>query len=451
MPRRCPCTAWAASLALVLAAMRSTGADDCWWWLLQSAAAAVTGVSFLSGSALPTRGSSAGRARALGVLAFSQLAAAQAPYVMTDSNIGTAVAAWLSNSASAQATYGPISTWDTSGVTDMAELFKNADSFNEDISNWAVDSVTSMYQMFNGALAFDQDLGWCVDQDLGGVFLNAPCASTSCGVVQGQFVTASGSCESTPAPTAYYDGVHHTDVSIRTAVTAWLSDATAAEATYGHISTWKTGKVTDMSDLFCAENDDYYYYEDDESYCNEAAASFNEDIGAWDTSGVATMSRMLDGASAFNQDISGWPVHSVRSMWGMFASASAFNQDLSGWAVHSVTEMSSMFRGASAFDQDLGWCVDDAVSLVDAFYGTKCASTCAHGDHQCESTSCGVVQMDNCDTPVVNAAHRLAGSSALLALALPLITNISLRPPPRSRPSRSRGAARRGAPRPGRA
>jgi hypothetical protein len=34
--------------------------------------------------------------------------------------------------------------------------------------------------------------------------------------------------------------------SLRDAVTAWLSDATGAEATYGHISTWDTGGVTDM-------------------------------------------------------------------------------------------------------------------------------------------------------------------------------------------------------------
>ena len=32
-----------------------------------------------------------------------------------------------------------------------------------------------------------------------------------------------------------------TDSTIRTAVKAWLADATAAEVTYGHISTWETG------------------------------------------------------------------------------------------------------------------------------------------------------------------------------------------------------------------
>ena len=78
-----------------------------------------------------------------------------------------------------------------------------------------------------------------------------------------------------------------------------------------------------------------------------------------------------------------------------------------------------MFWEATAFDQDLGWCVDDDVdfdsegegsTFQDAFAGTPCASA-----------SCGVVQLDDCDTPtpVVNAAHRLAGASlALLAIAL---------------------------------
>ena len=78
------------------------------------------------------------------------------------------------------------------------------------------------------------------------------------------------------------------DSSIRTAVRAWISDPTAAEATYGHISTWETGGVTDMSYLFCAKSGSYYA-----SRCNTAAASFNEDISAWDTSGVTSTYRCL--------------------------------------------------------------------------------------------------------------------------------------------------------------
>ena len=50
-------------------------------------------------------------------------AVGSAGYVMTDSNIRTAVMEWVKWPATAEVTYGHISTWDTSGVTDMSYLF----------------------------------------------------------------------------------------------------------------------------------------------------------------------------------------------------------------------------------------------------------------------------------------------------------------------------------------
>ena len=47
------------------------------------------------------------------------LAGRQLQNVMDDSTIVTARDAWLANPTAAEATYGHISTWDTSGGTDM--------------------------------------------------------------------------------------------------------------------------------------------------------------------------------------------------------------------------------------------------------------------------------------------------------------------------------------------
>jgi surface protein len=206
----------------------------------------------------------------------------------------------------------------------------------------------------------------------------ATCSGPRPGVCQGMNSIATSSFN--------LKGISMDDNRIRTAVAAWLADATVAEATYGHISTWETGEVTDMEELF------------------HRASSFNEDIGAWNTSGVTTMedmfswayafdqpigtwsvgavtnmNRVFEGASAFNQDIGHWPVDSVIDMKKMFSEASAFNQDLSDWRLDSVTDIDRMFYKASAFDQDLGWCVDYGVSIEGAFESSGC-----------ESTSCGV-------------------------------------------------------------
>jgi surface protein len=57
----------------------------------------------------------------------------------------------------------PISTWDTSNVTDMSWMFDHASSFNQPIGSWNTSNVTDMSGMFYYASSFNQDLsGWCV-------------------------------------------------------------------------------------------------------------------------------------------------------------------------------------------------------------------------------------------------------------------------------------------------
>ena len=43
---------------------------------------------------------------------------------------------------------GDISKWDTSNVTDMYDMFYNAEKFNQPIGDWDVSSVTNMNRMF---------------------------------------------------------------------------------------------------------------------------------------------------------------------------------------------------------------------------------------------------------------------------------------------------------------
>ncbi|MDG1139609.1 MAG: BspA family leucine-rich repeat surface protein [Opitutales bacterium] len=77
---------------------------------------------------------------------------------LTDANFQDAVNLWFSDELNATMTYGHISDWNTSAVTDMSNAFKNRASFNEDIGRWDVSNVTNMYYMLMGARVFNQDV-----------------------------------------------------------------------------------------------------------------------------------------------------------------------------------------------------------------------------------------------------------------------------------------------------
>ena len=94
---------------------------------------------------------------------------------LNDSNFQDAVNLWFTAEANATAAYGHIRDWNVSGVTDMAQSFKNRASFNEDISDWDVSNVTSMYRMFLNASSFDQPIGdWNVSTAVSYTHLTLP-------------------------------------------------------------------------------------------------------------------------------------------------------------------------------------------------------------------------------------------------------------------------------------
>ena len=84
-----------------------------------------------------------------------------------------------------------------------------------------------------------------------------------------------------------------------------------------------------MSYLFCGRQDwmEGDSWEGLDENCVLSTSSCNEDISAWDTSGVTRMFGMFWFASSFNQNIGGWSIENVNEMGHMFNSASSFDQE----------------------------------------------------------------------------------------------------------------------------
>ena len=141
----------------------------------------------------------------------------------------------------------PIGGWDTSKVTDMSCMFAYAESFNQPIGGWNTSSVTNMSGMFCGAESFNQPIGgWNTSSvtNMSGMF---------CG----------------------------------------------AKSFNQPIGKWNTSYVTDMSLMFCG------------------AERFNNLIDGWDTSNVTCMSYMFEDAKSFNQPIGRWNTSNVIDKTGM--------------------------------------------------------------------------------------------------------------------------------------
>ena len=111
----------------------------------------------------------------LAALGFAPIQHSQANQ-LSNANFQEAINLWFTAESNATLLYGHIRDWNVSGVTDMAESFKNRANFNEDISDWDVINVTSMYRMFLNASSFNQPIGdWNVSSvtNMGFMFKSA--------------------------------------------------------------------------------------------------------------------------------------------------------------------------------------------------------------------------------------------------------------------------------------
>ena len=216
-----------------------------------------------------------------------------------------------------------MSNWDTSQVTNMSSMFRNATNFNQDIGNWDTSKVTNTVNMFNSATSFNQNIG---------------------GWDTGSLVQASSMFVSA----ASFNGdISGWNTSKLEEMNGMFNGATAFN---GDISGWDTSAVTTMNNMF------------------KNAESFNQNIGGWDTSSVTSMEGMFRAAYFFDADISGWDTSSVTDMSHMFYSAHLFRQDLKNWDTSQVRDMDYMFRYAYYFNSDLsGWNVSYIASVPTEF------------------------------------------------------------------------------------
>ena len=221
-----------------------------------------------------------------------------------------------------------LNSWSVSSVTNMANMFRGANAFNQDISSWSVSSVTSMYFMFYHSDAFNQNIGgWDV---------------SSVTNMRAMFLDAS----------AFNQTLNSWVVSNVTTMAGMFGGASAFNQP---LNNWDVSNVTNMSSMF-----------------NEASA-FNQSLNNWDVSNVTNMSGMFWTASNFNQPLNNWDVSKVSTMAHMFRDASSFNQPLNNWNVSNVSSMYFMFLNVtlSTANYDallIGWAALDLYNGVD-FYG----------------------------------------------------------------------------------
>ena len=235
---------------------------------------------------------------------------------MTNDNIKSAAYLWVTNYKLAQAKYGDIVTWDTSGVTNMDDMFgyKNpyswyvdfyiswASNFDADLSKWNTSKVTSMKGMFDGSASFS-----------GG---NLSQWNTTRVIDMGYMLYKAHSFDS-------------------------------------DLSKWNTSRVTSMRYMFFG------------------AHSFKSDISLWDTSRVSSMSNMFYGALSFKGELSTWDTSQVTDMTAMFKNSAVFNSDISKWDTYRVLSMLDMFNGAANFNQTLCWNVSNVIYIRRVLYGSQ--------------------------------------------------------------------------------
>ncbi|WFQ90868.1 hypothetical protein MFERI13461_00293 [Mycoplasma feriruminatoris] len=285
--------------------------------------------------------------------------------------------------------------WDTSNVTDMLEMFKGAENFNQDISNWNTSNVTNMSHMFSGASKFNQDVSnWNTSNVTNMSHMFSGASKFNQDISNWNTSNVTNMSHMFSGASKFNQDVSNWNTSNVTNMSHMFSRAEA----FNKSLCFDTSKVTNMAGMFSwAVNFNKQLLFNTSNVINMEqmfwnAEKFNQDISNWDVSNVKKMSYMFLGARNFNQKLVlncsavtnmtcmfCWceklnkplilDTSRVTNMSDMFCKASKFNQDISNWSVSKVKNMSHMFSGASKFNKDISnWNVSKVEDMSYMFY-----------------------------------------------------------------------------------
>lgn len=219
----------------------------------------------------------------------------------------------------------PIGEWVVSGVTDMTDLFRDFEDFDESLSGWDVSNVKDMKRMFWGCRRFNQPL---ITNDNKWNVSNVE-------NMRGMFVEC----------TEFNQSLNSWDVSNVENMGYMFS---GCETFNQPLNDWNVSSVTTMESMFVG------------------CTIFNQPLNTktaddkWNVSNVTNMNRMFQYCTNFNQPLNYWNVSRVTDMGYMFNGCTNFDQSLTGWTISSVRSSDFIF-------QNCGISRDNAPLLMRAF------------------------------------------------------------------------------------
>lgn len=247
-------------------------------------------------------------------------------------------------------TYSGIGNWDVSNISNMAEIFTNCYSWNEDLTGLVTSNVTTVAGICNFTLFDGTGLDtWDVSNVNSFQYSFDGCATMN------------------PDITGWtMSSTNNTDYMFR-----------GCQVFNQNLNSWNVSNVTSAIGMF---HTCYVFNSPLDSWnvtnLNRAdymfvnCFAFNQDLNSWDVSGFEIMQYMFTNATSFNGNITSWQPSICTYFRYMFQGCTSFNQDIGGWDVSSGQYFNNMFDGATSFDQNLGtWSVTNMLDATAMFNG----------------------------------------------------------------------------------